>query len=311
LIFPQDTYHLLINPSTLPKLSFEPWLFNTQQYHKQWHVATHVFYWFNQSSGVADALFVLQENEFGEWISPLRATFGGLDGLATLDFYPFFQAIQKALLALKITKIEIKLCPNYGTYFLGAPYFQVFSQFNVSYTELNYHISITPKEFTAQLHASKRWRLNKLKKMGFVVEVVQNPDISEIHQFITSARIRKGYPMTSTLAEFERMFANLEKYYTIFGVKKDAVLVAVSVCVSLGKGVLYNFYSADAASNTVDAPMVLLYEGMYQYAQNSGFGILDLGISTYLGERNEGLIHFKKSLGAIETEKQVLKIKLH
>ncbi|MEY3451162.1 MAG: hypothetical protein RL711_988 [Bacteroidota bacterium] len=310
MIFPQHAYQLLLNPSTKPKLSFEPWLFNTERYYKQWQVKTHVFYWFNQDSGLADGLFVLQENDLGEWISAARATFGGIDGLASLDVDPFIQAIQKALSALNILKFKIKMCPLYdGLVFLPA-YKQGFAQCHVAYTELNYHFSIKFTAFKTQLHTSKRWRLNKLKKMGFVFETLQSPDLLAIHQFIAKARNRKGYPMTSTAEAFCRMVTQLEDCYTIFAVKKDEVLLAVAVCVNLGKGVLYNFYSADADTCSADSPMVLLYEGMYQYAQKKGFRILDLGIATYLGERNEGLIHFKKSIGAIETEKQVIEILL-
>jgi hypothetical protein len=42
----------------------------------------------------------------------------------------------------------------------------------------------------------------------------------------------------------------------------------------------------------------MLIEGLYEFCQKENFTLLDLGISTDKGLANEGLIRFKKNLGA-------------
>jgi lipid II:glycine glycyltransferase (peptidoglycan interpeptide bridge formation enzyme) len=67
--------------------------------------------------------------------------------------------------------------------------------------------------------------------------------------------------------------------------------------------VLYYYLPADSPKYLEFSPAILIIKSMYEYSQKHCFEILDLGISTYLGERNEGLIRFKKNLGGMESEK--------
>lgn len=304
------TYQLLINPAETPTLSFEPWLFNQEVYWKQWETETLTFYWFNDVSQQADALFVLQKKEEGLWLSPFRATFAGFDGREGVDFESFVVTVKLALADFNIPSIIIKACPRYLQPDFYQIFKQVFTHVKVDYTELNYHLPISGATIQQHLHPSKRWRLNKLVKSGFVFEEMSNPNLSDIHQFISKARARKDFPMTMSLEEFIQKIQQLRDNYTFLAVKKGDDIAAVAVCVNLGKGVFYNFYSADHELYIVNSPMVLLFAGMYEYAYQKQFAILDLGISTYLGVRNEGLISFKKSIGAIETEKIVVSVEL-
>ena len=302
------TYQLLLNPAETPTLSFEPWLFNQDVYWKQWETETLTFYWFNDISQQADALVVLQKKEEGVWLSPFRATFAGFDGREGVDFESFVKAVKLALAACNILSITIKACPRYVQPDFYPIFKQVFTHVKVDYTELNYHLPISGASIHQHLHSSKRWRLNKLVKSGFVFEEMTNPNLADIHQFIAKARARKDFPMTLSLEEFIQNIQQLSNRYTFFAVKKGGDITAVAVCVRLGKGVFYNFYSADHELYTANSPMVLLFAGMYEYAYTNHYTVLDLGISTYLGVRNEGLIAFKKSIGAIETEKIVFSV---
>jgi hypothetical protein len=260
------------------------------------------------TTGKADAFLALHQTADGQWCSPFRATFGSIDADEHFDFTTFLNAINLALKSFEIEKIVLKPSPSY---FQTKHLDMVSSVFNdtvIEYAELNYHLFLVNKTFESGLHKSKKWRLNKLLKSSYHFNKVENPDLKLIHTFIANARNRKGYPITITMNDFELLVKQFHNHYHFFEVKQGHKLAAVGVCVDLGKGVFYNFYSADSNEFSKDAPMLLLYKGMYDFAASQHYKVFDLGISTYLGSRNEGLIQFKKSLGAIETNKYILTV---
>ena len=301
-----STYQLLINPSQEIILSFEPWLFNTEAYLNLWKSETIKFYWYNTISQKADALLFLQKSEDNVWISPLRGTFAGIDCEKIFDITDFIELLSIEIGNLNLDTVILKLTPCYFHKEHLPILNSYFTNSNVEFTELNYHFNLD--ESLGLLHKSKRWRLNKLLNLDYVFENQKHENLDLIHQFICNARNRKGFPMTISVEDFIQMINSIPDRYFLFTVKIKGELAAVSVCVNLGKNVFYNLYSADNERYLKDSPMILLYAGMYNYAFENHYKILDLGISTYMGIRNEGLIQFKKSLGAIETEKHILRL---
>ena len=299
----EDKYQLLINPEIALVFSFESWLFSEQSYVNQFDTEKNFFYWFNLSSQKVDGIFIIQNFEHQGWTNGFRSTFSDFDCVQGLNCKPFLIEIKQALQQLKIQKCVFKPSPNYLKLNLLDEFKDIFTEHEVLYTELNYHLVLNDFDFHQSIHSSKKWRLNKLLKNDFKFEQIQHVDLDLIHHFIKEARERKGFPMTINLSEFVNMTSLFSNRYTFFCVKNGAEMVAVSVCVNLGKGVFYNFYSADHADYTKESPMILLYKGMFDYAKINQYKYFDLGIASYLGERNEGLISFKKSIGAIESDK--------
>lgn len=299
-------YQLLINPSQEIILSFEPWLFNTDAYLNLWKSETIKFYWYNTISQKADALLFLQKSEDDIWFSPLRGTFAGIDCEEDFDITDFIELLTIEMEKLNLESVILKLCPCYFHNEHLPILSSCFTTSSVKFTELNYHFNL--EKSLGLFHKSKQWRLNKLLKIGYVFQNQKHENLDLIHQFIYNARNRKGFPMTISVDDFIQMINLMPDRYFLFTVKIKGELAAVSVCVNLGKNIFYNLYSADNDIYLKDSPMILLYAGMYNYAFENHYKILDLGISTYKGIRNEGLIQFKKSLGAIETEKHVLRL---
>ena len=302
-----EPYLILINPTQNRNLSFEPWLFNTEAHLNLWKSEKIEFYWFNNQTKKSDALLILQKTTDNSWINPLRGTFSGIDCHEEFDITDFIVQLKSVFEKMKLTQVILKPCAKYSHSKHSDIILSSFSNSKIDYCELNYHIDLSISNKTT-FHKSKNWRLNNLKKSGYTFEQSDHHDLSGIHDFLKKARERKSFPTTISEDDFIKMIQTIPDKYYLFKVKKNNADAAISICVNLGKNILYNLYSADTDTFLKDSPMTLLYAGMFEFGVTNHFKILDLGISTYKGIRNEGLIHFKKSLGALETEKPIINL---
>ncbi|MBC8110942.1 MAG: hypothetical protein H7Y04_07785 [Verrucomicrobia bacterium] len=246
-------------------------------------------------------LSVFLENQ--KAFSPYRGTFGSVEiakSLSDKNLYFFLTEIEKILQKKGIKEIFIKHYP-----FCYAPENSeritvclLDSGYEVSQTDLNQHLIISEQAFENRLHTSEKRRLNKTIKAGFIFDIWERPDLQEVYDFIRQARERKGFPISLTFADFERLFVLFPEQHLVFTVRQAEKLAALTVCIRINEKILYNFYPADQADFLAFSPSVLLTQGIYDYCQQKNFQILDLGISTDKSVPNEGLLRFKKNLGA-------------
>ncbi|MDR6194232.1 hypothetical protein [Siphonobacter sp. SORGH_AS_0500] len=145
--------------------------------------------------------------------------------------------------------------------------------------------------------------MKKSLREGLHFEEWLNPDWAIVHAFITAARERKQRPMTMSLETLFASVTQLPNVFQVFTARFQGKLAALVVTVRINERILYTLYPADAAEFLDLSPLILVNAGLYQYCLTNQYQILDLGISTENGVRNEGLIRFKKNLGAITSEK--------
>lgn len=292
--------HLLtLEAYTHSKLAYTPCLFALPNYLAQTGEEVRIFAIKNEEGALEGiASFVLREHVA---YSPPRATFGGWYGniLPTEVQEEFWNWVKKELTALGAHTLHIKLPPL--AHFSTLPSFHP-STF-LPFPDLNYHLDLS-EDFAGKLHHSEKRRLKKAHNAGLKASHWVNPDLLEVYQFIAEARQRKGFPITLTYEQFIQNFQKFPTYYEVFAVR-DSVgkLACLTVTVKLSDTILYNFYPADSPDYLAYSPMVLLLEFVTDWAKKQGFLLFDLGIATVEGVRNEGLMRFKKNLGAIETPK--------
>ena len=172
--------------------------------------------------------------------------------------------------------------------------------FEISVTEQNYEIPITPKSFYEIITSTRaKQLLKKSIKKGFTFQEITDPNFSEIHAFITRSRERKNRPMTMNLLQFENHFKIFPDNFKIFSVMDSEQIIAVGVTIKINDDIVYTFYLADDERYLKDSPTIFLLSGIYDYFQARNHTILDLGIATNQGILNEGLAYFKGSLGGI------------
>jgi len=177
--------------------------------------------------------------------------------------------------------------------------------FSVKYEEFNQHLTVSDQPFVAHLHAAERRRLRKCQQAGFTSGPWLNPDVDALFDLIKNARLRKGFPVSMSRDALAQLLTAFGEVCPVFAVWDGSQLIAACIGIRVTEEILYYFLPADHADYLKFSPAVMLVESLYQYAQQHRMTLLDLGISTSQGVRNEGLIQFKQRLGAVGSPKLV------
>jgi hypothetical protein len=301
-------YEIVINPEGTLQSSFREYLFNQPFYlRKQACEQVYIFYLLHKKSNRAYARFHLSVGD-GKGTSPCLGTFGSVELNPQLPagyLDEFIGYIDRFALKSGLRQIQIKSYP-----FCYAPEVSALlsacllrQQYQLVYTDLNYHIPVTQHAFTHIIHHSEKRRLQKSIKKGLLFAEETKPDLPLIYRIIAESRIRKGYPVTMNFDDFRQLFDDFPGIYKIFSVRDEQKLAAVTVAVQINQNILYYFLPAHQAQYHTYSPMVLLIGGLYEYCQREGYTILDLGISTDKGVPNYGLMQFKQNVGALASLK--------
>ncbi|MFT4033744.1 MAG: hypothetical protein QM669_15115, partial [Siphonobacter sp.] len=249
-------------------------------------------------------------------VSPRRATFGGIElnpilPLQYLDF--FIAAILRWLTLNHVSQLIITQYPQGISAIVSESIAAALLKngFQIALQELNYHLAVLPDTPLEKImHRGERWKFRKSKQLGFYFRALPEMPVSTLQNFIVEARLRKGHPVTLPDGLLTQLFDLFPDAFQAFGVFDQETLIALAITIKLNKDTLYTFHLADHADYLQYSPTVTLVEGLWRYAQQLNYKIIDLGIGTAQGKRNEGLIRFKKNLGAIESPKNTYIINL-
>jgi hypothetical protein len=300
-------YQILINPEREQlRKHRESWLgffYNTYEHtSQQTDNQRFTFYLLQLKTQALVAKFngYLFDNQL---LSPARAPFGGLEFDPNLNLealHWFWQQIEQFLQKKMVKSIQIKSYPEAYAPDNSAHLSHLFLQngFQISQTDLNYHLTISLLGFENYLHPNEIRQLRKCQKANFTFELWQPPDLAYVYQFIAAARTRKSYPMSLDFLAFQDLFSRFPADFQVFTVRNQSEIIALTVTVRVNEHILYNFYPADEAKYLSFSPLVLLHQGLYEYALANRYQLLDLGIATENTQPNFGLIQFKRKLGS-------------
>lgn len=313
-----QNYQILIHQNlqeNLYSFNFPTFLFNEPSHLiSQNSENYHTFFLLNTKKGRVEARWtIFIENKQG--FSPLRGSFGSIECNPKIDteaLYFLIQEVEDFLVKKNIDSISIKHYP-----FCYAPessqiLTQIFHTLNyeILHTELNQHIDLAQKDFIANFHKSEQRRLKKCQNAGFIFQKNENPHLEQVYNFIKEARFRKKFPISLDFPTFSELFVNYPDKYDVFEILFEKKTIALTITVKINQKILYNFYPADNVDFLRYSPQVLLYYRLMVYAQEMGYKILDLGISTDKGKANFGLLRFKQNLGSRITLKTIFHKKL-
>lgn len=256
-------------------------------------------------------LFVCIDNNIAHSLS--KAPFGGINSIKTLPTEAisyFYNFIFSYLKENNISALQLSLPPNAYTSFEAKKQLEVLRNLRETQTttDYNYHLAISEDVLRTKLHASEKNKLNKSIKAGFIAHELSPKSLQECYDLIVHNRSQKGYPITMTLEQLERIIQLPE--FHLFGLFHNTTLIAVTVLIEISTKIAYNFYMADNYDYRSYSPLVMLNEYIYNWCQQKQIAILDLGTASEKGIMNSGLAKFKLHLGAIETEKARLSITL-
>ena len=236
-------------------------------------------------------------------VSLPNAPFGGLEfaeGVSGEGLGELLAAVEKFCRDSKLNQLIIKLSPSgydkKRLTFLKEVYED--RGFAVAGSFLNHHIPVDPTAFIQKIHPSERKRLRKCQRAGFVAEIWDNPDPEQVFSFLSDSRKRQGYALSLDLEQLQKLLTDLPDEVKVFVVKNGSEIVSLTVAIRVNQRILYNFCPADNLDYRAFSPTVLLNGALYEYAQNEGIEIIDLGVSLdHLGNEKASLVRFKENLG--------------
>ena len=175
--------------------------------------------------------------------------------------------------------------------------------FRVINTEVNQHLLVLESEFKLLIRKNEKKKLNQCIKQDYTFKLLSIDELADIYQLVTETRVRKGFPVSMAYDGLHQTIMSLPDKYLLFGLFDQAELIAASVSIRISQNILYNFYHADEFAYRSNSPLVMLVQEIYCYCQQNEIKILDLGISSENGVKNEGLFVFKENLGCLSSEK--------
>ena len=250
------------------------------------------------------------------WTSPGKATFGGLLMLERVQFSELFE-IYRLILNLVISRggkvIEITLPPEIHDSSINCKHAWVLRSFGsvVTNSDLNHYILVNSKSLDDQLDYSKRKRLNKCIRAGFVFESVEARNLPDIYDLLEKNRASKQHRLSLSMDQLKELILLFPDQIHLFRLVRpsDETTLSAAVCIRLSPSVLYVFYWGDDPKYSNYSSVVALACGIYSYCVQEGIDILDLGVSTLNLEGNFGLVRFKDNLGAKVCRKDKIRLR--
>jgi hypothetical protein len=245
----------------------------------------------------------------GCWESLRKAPFGGLcfdDSCSGKEMTCFLQWVKNYASDNMCKRLTIKSPPAcYNP--------QKHEQAHRSYTNtgfspvstlINYYIPVNKTDFSSLIGKSEVRRLRKSERAGFQARLDVQTTPNSIYEFIHINRSKIGYPISISSAELQTLTQNFPENFLTFTATEQEKLIALIVAVRVTPHVLYVFLSCFDRDYSTFSPIVLVMKRLYEFCQQQGCTILDLGTSLdHHGQHKDSLVRFKQNLGAKECMK--------
>lgn len=277
-------------------------IFNTVAYYKIHENSNSVFLSVYENEEIVSVCH-FNEIEPGVFVSPYKGTFGGIDFCSKLDIVSVEEVILlivNFLIKKSAKRIVLNMppfCHNPGksAYFLNN---LLLNKFIIERCEINHHIIIDEVPLFEKMMRNNKKRLKKCISENFIFQQVHSiQEYSKVYDIIKRNRSEKGYDISMTFEQIMKMKETFHAEVYFFKTTFDFLDVASSICIRINSNVLYVFYWGDLSAYKEYSPIVHLANGIYDFAKENNYKMLDAGTSSIKGELNYGLCKFKENLG--------------
>jgi hypothetical protein len=173
------------------------------------------------------------------------------------------------------------------------------------YTDTNHHINLSGS-FESKI---RRNRVRDLKKSLVFGLVFKQISIIDAYNIIEKNRINKNLMPSVKVQSIVHLSAVIPQAINSFGVYEQNNLIAASITYKISNSLVYVFmWGHDPDAENGGLAITSLCKGLFDYYQNESVKILCLGTSSVKGQLDLGLANFKLGLGAVESERKVMKI---
>lgn len=245
--------------------------------------------------------------EGGKASSPKRAPFGSFEISAHLrpkEFYEFVKWMEAELRAKDISKIEI-VCPPV-LFQSGQPLITsvlVSQGYQIVKGEPGCCLQVDGLPLLRKMRPNKQNVLRQGERAGLLFKILPLSKLQEVYHFLDSCRKEKDQSLSMTLPALTQTTQQLANSFLLVGIYLKDEMVGAAVVIRIHSSVAYTFYLGHSKQHNKLSPVVFLVSHLYDWCQQSGISILDLGTSALDGQPNFPLLDFKLRMGGILTPK--------
>ena len=235
----------------------------------------------------------------GAWVSLPGSPFGGLECHPEYDASIFLTYMIQNLAGRRlVVKLPAAHVDNRVGLFEGIGFKEAFE-------DINQHLDLRG---AWKPHLMELRRIEKCEDAGFVCERLLPTRIliARVHSFIAQCRQENGLQINIDLAGLFHQVAQNPDHYDFFVVKHHEKIIAATITVRINDFIVYNYLPANLREYKSFSPMTLLLKNIFYAYQSKNFHLLDMGVSSIEGKKQEGLVNFKKAMGCESTLKPTL-----
>ncbi len=235
-------------------------------------------------------------------MSPYKSPFGSIEFSEKLkyeDLYAFIRFVEKELIKRGAGRLIIKGFPQsyHPTNFakLSNAFFNL--GYQVENSELGAAITIDNTSFSSKVDIGEKGRLKKCLEKGLAFTMDSNDSLGDIYEHIEHCSKERNFRLSMTKEELLETHRVLPEMFQVFSVRDQGELIAGSITVKVNETTLYNFYLGHLKAYNAYSPVMILFEGIYNYCRDMNIELLDLGTSALKDGPNYGLVRFKQRIG--------------
>jgi Acetyltransferase (GNAT) domain len=238
--------------------------------------------------------------------SPGRATFGGFwttSRLTSSDYLQLFYDLKLHFSACE--EFVIRLPPSYFFAHAFDSQRQALIELSrgTSICDTNSHIVLSSNE-PPQISKGNRKKIRQFFENGGCVNLVLHSDTRKInlaYDVLSENRRARGVELSMPRDLFIKSLKTLPQDFSLHTAEINDDIAAASLTLKLSSNVMYVLFWGDSLKYRTFSPVASLATVLMKYCESMGCSILDLGTSSVDGIVDDGLLRFKRNLGAIES----------
>jgi hypothetical protein len=171
-----------------------------------------------------------------------------------------------------------------------------FAGFQFLESEPSYLIKVNSQSAVSLFDRGNRKRFQKAQRLGF--EFFRTFQWHSLYDLLQENRKQKGAMLALSKEEIQFMMNTFPTRCQWYAVKQNSRTIAAAFVLQTLDAVWQVVYWGHLPGTEEWSPVTYLAAALYEEAQNEGIKFLDLGTASLEGKPNEGLIRFKRNLGA-------------
>ena len=153
--------------------------------------------------------------------------------------------------------------------------------------------------FESIIDPSEKRRLRKAIQNQFIFNIEDNADVDKYWYLLSKFRSEQSHSLSINKRQFKALLSIKGEVVKVTTVTYKNQIVSIALVIQINREILYLFIPANNAHYKSYSPSLVLYRGIYEYAQMKGIKYVDLGKSIDTeGAFKESLYVFKKKIGS-------------